>query len=77
MVRAQDDKSAFHREIPNKKVYKALSFGRVMAKVGVSILDADFGRLQEQVALVETRIFLHFDIMDGHFVDNISFGPSG
>lgn len=46
-----------------------------MAKVGVSILDADFSRLQEQVDSVSNADALHFDIMDGHFVPNLSFGP--
>jgi len=46
-----------------------------MAKVGVTILDADFGNLQAEVDKVENADFIHFDIMDGHFVDNLSFGP--
>jgi ribulose-phosphate 3-epimerase len=46
-----------------------------MAKVGVTILDADFGSLQRQVDLVDNADSIHFDIMDGHFVKNISFGP--
>jgi len=46
-----------------------------MAKVGVSILDADFSRLQEQLDSVQNADFIHFDVMDGRFVNNISFGP--
>lgn len=44
-------------------------------QIAPSLLAADFARLGEQVAKVEPHVdSLHLDVMDGHFVPNISFG---
>lgn len=43
--------------------------------IAPSILSADFGHLMEDISKVEKCCkYLHIDVMDGHFVNNISFG---
>ena len=46
-------------------------------RIAPSLLSADFAKLAEEIATVETAAdVLHLDVMDGHFVPNLTIGPA-
>ena len=55
-----------------RKSLKELSNNEIL--ISPSLLAADFANLESEVKRVQTAEMLHLDVMDGHFVPNISYG---
>lgn len=47
-----------------------------MVKIAPSVLSANFACLKEEIDKIKVAEWIHYDVMDGHFVPNISFGYS-
>jgi ribulose-phosphate 3-epimerase len=48
----------------------------VSARINPSILSADFANFERELGRIATADLVHVDVMDNHFVPNLTFGPS-
>jgi len=72
-------KSSKNRETLNMKTLKSKKYNYKIKILNMliapSILSANYSKLGQQIKSVENANYLHIDVMDGHYVDNITIGP--
>lgn len=77
-VRTANNSDSLRLIIIDNRYLRAMKLPKAgTIEIAPSILSADFARLAEEIAVVESagiRI-VHLDVMDGHFVPNITIGP--